>query len=168
MTWTDRVLKWIEPEDDPRNTVYGVLAAGLVIAAEDPATETYSRVVLATVVAVATYWLAHGYALWVGQRFRRTAEDGRSARGLIDALSHEWPLAEGAAVPLGALLIAWASGAPLTTGVPVAVWTAAAALVAFEIAGGLRRRLPARELLSNGAIGLALGSALVSVKLLLH
>ena len=118
---------------------------------------------------MATYWLAHGYAHWVGQRLlRRNADDGRSGRGLIDALRHEWPLAEGAAVPLSALLISWAAGAPLTTGVPAAVWTAGAALVVFEIAGGLRRRQQARELLTNGAIGLALGSALMTVKLLLH
>jgi hypothetical protein len=59
-------------------------------------------------------------------------------------------------------------GCTLTTGVATAVWTAAAALVAFETAGGLRRRQRARQLLTNAAIGLALGSALVTVKLLLH
>jgi hypothetical protein len=107
-----RLLKWVDPEDNPRNTIYGTLAAGLVIAAENPATETYRRVALATVVAVATYWLAHGYAHWVGERFRDDADGGRSATGLVAALSHEWPLAEGAAVPLSALLISWAAGAP--------------------------------------------------------
>ena len=168
MTWIERILKAIEPEDNPRNTIYGALAAGLLIAAEDPATETYSRVITATVLAVAVYWLAHAYAHWVGQRFRREVHHGSSARHLIGALTHEWPLAEGAAIPLAALLIAWAAGAPLTTGSPAAVWTAAAALVVFEIAGGLRRRLPARQLLANAVIGLALGGALITVKLLLH
>ena len=50
MTWAERILKGIEPEDNPRNTVYGALAAGLLAAAEDPGTETYPRVVTATVV----------------------------------------------------------------------------------------------------------------------
>jgi hypothetical protein len=168
MTWPDRILRWIEPEDNPANTVYGTLAAGLVIAAEDPTTESYPRVLTATVVAVATYWLAHGYAHWVGQRFRRHARDPRRVREFAGALGHEWPLAEGAAVPLTALLASWAAGAPLTTGVPVAVWTAAAALVAFEAAAGVRRRLPAAQLLANAAIGLALGAALLAVKLVLH
>lgn len=169
MTWSDRLLALIEPEDNPRSTIYGALAAGLVIAAEDPATETYPRVITATVVAVATYWLAHGYAHWVGQRFRQQdAHVGTSTGDLISALRHEWPLAEGAAIPLAALLICWAAGVSLARGVPGAVWTAAAMLVVFEAAGGLRRRLPPRQLLANTAIGLALGGAILAVKLLLH
>ena len=168
MTWPNRVLKWIEPEENPRNTIYGTLAAGLIIAAEDPTTETYPRVVTATLVAVATYWLAHAYAHWAGQRFGSNSGDDGSIRDLLTALGHEWPLAEGAGIPFAALLIAWATGAPLTTGVPVAVWNAAAALVVFEIAGGLRRRLAARQLLTNAGFGLVLGGALLAVKLLLH
>ena len=168
MSWPDRFLKWIEPEDNPRNTIYGALAAGFVIAAVDPARETYLRVTTATLIAVATYWLAHGYALWVDRRFRANTSMAGSIRDFGSALSHEWPLAEGAAIPFATLLIAWAARAPLTTGVPAAVGSAAAALVLFEIAGGLRRRLPAWQLLTNAAIGLALGAALFTVKLLLH
>ena len=168
MSWAERLVKWIEPEDNPRNTIYGALAAGFVIAAVDPARETYVRVTTATLIAVATYWLAHGYAHWVDQRFRATTHMGGSIRSVGSALSHEWPLAEGAAIPFATLLIAWAAGAPLTTGVPAALATAAAALVLFEIAAGLRRRLPPWQLLANAAIGLALGAALFTVKLLLH
>jgi hypothetical protein len=170
MTWPARLLKWIEPEDNPRNTIYGTIAAGLVIAAEDPATETYPRVLAATVVAVATYWVAHGYAHWVAVRFRRTAASDavRSAREFVDARIHEWPLAEGAAIPLAVLLIAWVTGAPLSAGDTAAVTTAAAALVMFELAGGLRRRLGPLQLVANGAVGLLLGAALFAVKSLLH
>ena len=168
MTWFDRVLKWIEPETNPRNTIYGTLAAGLVIAAEDPRTETYVRVVTATVTAVAIYWLAHGYADWVGHRLADGDRTGDSSSGLVAALRREWPLAEGAAIPFATLLVSWAVGAPLTTGVPAAVWSAAAALVLFETTAALRRRLPARQLLTNAGVGLALGGALLGIKLLLH
>jgi hypothetical protein len=166
MSRSARLLAWIEPEDNPGSTIYGVIAAGLVIAAENPATETYPKVLAATAVAVASYWLAHGYARWAGEWFRHRA--GRSIRHLAGTLAHEWPLAEGAAIPLAALLFAWPSGAPLTVGVLAAVWTAVAALVAFEVAGGLRRRLRGPQLLANAAVGLALGAALLAVKLLLH
>ena len=113
MSWQERVLTWIEPEDNPRNTIYGAIAAGLVIAAEDPTAETYPRVIAATLVAVATYWVAHAYAHWVADRFARpgTAETSRPSRELADALIHEWPLAEGAAIPVIALLVTWATGA---------------------------------------------------------
>lgn len=170
MTWPDRLLKWIEPEDNPRNTVYGTIAAGLVIAAADPATATYPRIIEATVVAVATYWVAHGYAHWLAERFRRGAapESARSAPGFLNALLHEWPLTEGAAVPLTALLIAWAADAPLTAAETAAVSTAAAALAMFELAGGLRRRLRPLQLLANAAVGLLLGAGLFAVKDLLH
>ena len=40
MSWRDRILKWVEPEDNPRGTIYGTIAAGLIIAAEDPSTAT--------------------------------------------------------------------------------------------------------------------------------
>lgn len=170
MSWPERLLKWIEPEDNPRNTIYGTIAAGLVIAAEDPTTETYPRVIAATAVAVATYWVAHGYAHWVAERFRRPAapDTARSAREFVDAFIHEWPLIEGAVTPLAALLIAWATGAPLTVGDTAAVSTAAATLVMFELAGGLRRRLQPLQLVANAAVGLLLGAALFAVKNLLH
>ena len=170
MTWADRLLKWIEPEDNPHNTIYGTIAAGLVVAAEDPATTTYRRVVIATVVAVVSYWLAHGYAHWAGERLRARggATERWTARDLGAALLHEWPLAEGAAIPLAALLVAWSGGVPLDAGVAAAVWTAAAALVAFEVAGGLRRRLRPLHLLANATVGAALGVALLTVKLVLH
>ena len=170
MTWPDRVLKWIEPEDNPRNTVYGTIAAGLVVAAEDPASETYPRVVIAVAVAVAVYWLAHGYVHWVDERLRRGDEDGDavSLRQFVVALTHEWPLAEGAAIPLAALLVTWAAGASLTAGVTATLATATAALVAFEVAGGLRRRLRPLPLLANATIGLVLGGALIGVKVVLH
>ncbi|HET6815982.1 MAG TPA: hypothetical protein VFH66_01985 [Mycobacteriales bacterium] len=168
MNLPERLYKWIEPERNPQNTVYGTIAAGLIVAAEDPSAETYPRVVTATVIAVASYWLAHGYAHWLGQRFGPDGPRDRAGRALVGALGEEWPLAEGAAIPLVALLVAWGAGATLTIAMQAAVWTAAAAVIVFEIVGGLRRRLPAGQLLANATIGLALACGLLSVKLLLH
>ncbi len=166
MTGLDRVLKWIEPEDNPRNTIYGTIAAGLVIAAEDPKSTSYPRVIVATLIAVAAYWLAHSYAHWVAERFGRRAPS--SARDFGHALRHEWPLAEGAAVPVAALAIAWAVGAPLTTGDTAALSAALAALFMFEVAGGLRRKVKPRQLLANALVALALGATLFAVKNVLH
>lgn len=170
MTWQDRVLRWIEPEDNPSGTIYGTIAAGLVVAAQEPAGETYPRVLVATAVAVGSVWLAHGYAQWAGERLRRRgrADELSSARRLSRTLLHEWPIIEGGAIPLAALLVAWVLGAPLPTAILADVWTAAAALVAFEVAAGLRQRLRALPLLTNAAVGLVLGLTLFAVKMLLH
>ncbi len=169
MNWRDRVLKWVEPEDNPSGTIYGTIAAGLVVAAEKPADETYPRVLVAVAVAVGSVWLAHTYARWAGERLRRGVDrdDGSSARRLGRALTHEWPIIEGGAIPLTALLIAWALGAPLPTAIAADLGIAAAALVAFELAGGLRQRLRPLRLLANAGVGLVLGLTLFAVKMLL-
>ncbi len=170
MNWRDRVLKAIEPEDNPRGTIYGTIAVGLVIAAEEPSKETYLRVLIAAAVAVVTYWLAHGYAAWVGERLRQGTDpdQGWSIRRLGHALRDEWPIIEGGAIPLAVLLVAWAVGAPLATAITADLWAAAGALAAFELAGGLRQRLRPSHLLANAAFGLLLGAALFGVKVLLH
>jgi len=169
VSWRDRVLKWVEPEDNPSGTIYGTIAAGLVVAAEKPAGETYPRVLVAIAVAVASVWLAHGYAHWAGERLKRggDGDDRSSARTLIRALATEWPIIEGGAIPFTALIIAWALGASLPTAIAVDLATAAAALVAFELAGGLRQRQRPVRLLANAAVGLVLGLALFVVKMLL-
>ncbi len=170
MKWRDRVLKWFEPEANPRGTIYGTIAAGLVIAAEEPTKETYPRVLIAVAVAVTSYWLAHGYAQWADERLRGGGDpdEGWSARRLGHALRNEWPIIEGGAIPMVVLLIGWAVGAPLPTTITTDLWTAAAALAAFELAGGLRQRLRPLHLLANAALGLVLGLALFGVKVLLH
>lgn len=170
MRWYDRVLKWIEPEDNPRGTIYGTIAVGLVVAAEDPTKETYPRVLIAAAIAVMTYWLAHGYAHWAGDRLRqnRRPDAGWRGRRLVRALGNEWPIVEGGAIPLAALLVAWIAGAPLPTAITADLGTAAAALAAFELAGGLRQRLPPLHLLANAAVALMLGLALFGVKAILH
>ncbi|HET8561571.1 MAG TPA: hypothetical protein VFL69_13700 [Marmoricola sp.] len=171
MRFDDRLLKWIEPEDNPRTTVYGTIASGLVIAAADPTTTNYSSIVLATSVAVASYWVAHGYAHWVGERLERNDSPGsarRSRHRLAQALAHEWPLAEGASIPLLALVVTWATGATLAVAETVALASATAALAAFEVAAGLRRHVRPPQLLANAAVGLLLGSALFAVKNVLH
>jgi hypothetical protein len=163
-----RIVKWIEPEVNPSATIYGTIAVGLVIAAEDPAKETYPRVILAAAVTVAMYWLAHGYADWLTRRLRDGSTPGTAPPGLLRSLRDEWPLVEGASVPVLALVLAWGVGVDLSTGVAAGLWTAAGALVAFEFVAGMRGQLSAGHLVGNAVIGAALGGALFAVKLLLH
>ena len=152
---------------NPTAAVYGVLAVGLLLAAEDPATETYPKVVIAELLTITGYWIAHGYALWLGERLHAPA--GRSGfRDGRRALVHEAALVEGALLPLAAVLVAWAVGARLSTAVLAGLWTAAAAVVAGELIAGSRRAAPAGELAVGALMGLALAGLLFGVRFVLH
>jgi hypothetical protein len=74
----------------------------------------------------------------------------------------------GAAVPLGALLLAWAAGADLQTGVTAAVWSAVGGVIAFELAAGMRSRATRGELAFELGVGVAMGLAIIAVKVVLH
>ena len=169
--WLDRFLRWIDPEKNPAATVYGTFAVGLLLAAEDPARETYLRVITATLLSVAGYWLAHSYAVWLGRRFGRSSADGSTSHQLVSfgrVLAREFPLVEGALAPVAVLLGVWVLGVRLTDAVVAGIWTAAVVVLAVELAAGIRRRLPFPQLLANALVGALLAAALFGVKSVLH
>jgi hypothetical protein len=161
-----RVLVWIEPEDNPSAVVYGTIAVGLLIAAEEPAVVTYPRVVVASALAVVLYWLAHAYATLLGSRL----VDPRppTAQQVAAALRLEWAVVKGAAAPLVALLVAWVAGVSLAAAVWAALWVCVGALVAFEVIAGVRARLPGGQVAGSAALGATIGAGLLLLKALLH
>jgi hypothetical protein len=162
----DRVVRWIEPEANPSSVVYGVIAVGLLLAAEEPYGKTYLSVVAATAVTVGLYWLAHAYAFLLGERLTQPRPWAMHRVG--QALQHEWAIVKGAATPVVALVLCWLLGVPLARGVSAALWTTIAALIAFELAVAARARLRGLALVANIAVGAALGAGLLIVKSLLH
>ena len=65
------------------------------------------------------YWLAHSYAEYTGERLSDSEHFTFGA--YVSARGRELSVLYGAAVPLLALLICWAAGAPLSTGVAIGV-----------------------------------------------
>ncbi len=154
------------PEENPAGVVYGVIVIGALLAAESDRHESYGAAVGSAAIATTLYWLAHGYTAVLGQRLR---EGGRlTGRALWRALVHDWAIIRGAAIPLLALLIAWAAGAGQREGVTAAVWTAAVSLVAFELAAGIRSKASPGELTIEVGVGIAMGLAILSLKVILH
>lgn len=47
-----RVMRRVEPEDNPSAVVYGTIAVGLLLAEENPAAETYARVAESSAAAM--------------------------------------------------------------------------------------------------------------------
>ena len=162
----ERLARWIDSGGNPSGVVYGVIAVGLLIAAEDPAVETYPRLVEATIVAITLYWVAHGYATILGQRV--TTGRPASRHDIMNAFIRESALAWGATMPLLALLASWLIGARLGTAVTAALSTAALTLCIFEVVAGIRADLSRIALAGNAIVGAGLGAALFAVKSILY
>jgi hypothetical protein len=161
-----RIADRIIPEENPAGVVYGIIVIGALLAAESGRHETYLDTLASALIAAALYWFAHAYANVLGSRL---AEQQRlSAAALAHALAHDWAIIRGAALPLGVLAIAWASGVAQQTAVTVALWSAIASLIAFELSAGIRAGASRRELALEGSVGAAMGIAILALKIVLH
>ncbi len=164
--WIGRGIDWISPEENPASVIYGVIAIGALLAAESGLHESYLDTAGSAVIALSLYWLAHAYARVLGHRLQ--THERLSAKGLGRALLENWTIARGACIPLLALLLAWAVGAAQATGVEVALWTAVASLIAFELLAGIRARATPGELVLEAGVGITMGLAILLLKVVLH
>jgi len=160
------VLRWIEPEDNPSGVVYGTLAVGAVLAAESTRRETFADTVIATLLVLTLYWVAHTYATVVGRRL--TTRQSLSARGLWEALVHEAAILKGAALPIAVLGALWGAGVSLDTAVVAALWTSALALTLFEIVATVRSHGTGAQRALQILLGMALGGGILLVRAVLH
>jgi hypothetical protein len=148
-----------------------VIVIGALLAAESGSHESYLDTVGSAAIALWLYWLAHAYADLLGHRLQ--THERLSARALVRAFLDESAILTGASLPLLALLLAWALGAAQTTGVAAALWTSVASLIAFELLAGIRARagrspIGPGELVLEGGVGLAMGLAIIALKVILH
>jgi len=164
--WVHRAADRIVPTENPSRVVYGIVVVGALLAAEGGLHETHLDTITSALLAVGVYWLAHAYASVLG---RRLATSGRLTPGMLwRALKSEWAIVKGAAIPLVALTIAWGAGASQEGAVTVALWSAVASLVGFELAAGVRSDATPGELALEVGVGLAMGLAIIAIKVVLH
>lgn len=112
------------------------------------------------------YWLAHSYSNLLGHRLR--SGEQLTLRTLAQALAHDWAIVRGAGLPLVPLLALWAFGTSQETAVEVALWTAVACLLGFEILAGVRGHAKAPELALQAGVGLTIGLAITALRVILH
>ena len=146
--------------------IYGLLAMGALFASESASSETYGETVAAVAMAVVLIWLAHGYAEFASSRLRSSKRVTGS--DFARTMAREVWILVGASVPLIAVLISWASGASLTTGVIAGLWTVAATIVSLEVISGRRAKLTGRQLVLQAAIGAGLGVLVLAMRVILH
>lgn len=154
--------KRLVPAPNAGGFVFGVITIGALMAAESGRHESYPDLVLSALVAMMLYWLAHAYAELLGHRL--TTGEPLSARTLGSALVHDWAIVRGAAIPLLALVIAWAAGASRESGVTAALRTAVVTIVVFELLAGIRARSTPVELLLKVGVGVMMGIAILALK----
>jgi hypothetical protein len=146
--------------------IYGTITAGALIAAEFARRETYPRTIAALAIALALYWLAHGYAADADTSIRE--KKPLTLGGFGSALLHELPILIGAAVPLIVIVIFGLAGAKLSTGITAGLWTAAATITTIELTAALRAGARGAELAIQAVLGVALGLLVPAINAVLH
>lgn len=159
-------METFSPRENPARAIYGVVVIGALMAAESGHHESYLDALLSAAIAASIYWLAHAYAEVLARRLRTRRR--LSPGALREALAHERALLAGAALPMAALAVAGLSGADAETAVTAALWTSVAALAVLEGVAGVRAGASRGELAIEVAVGLALGVAIIALKIILH
>ncbi len=162
----ERAAEWLVPRENPSGAVYGVIVIGALLAAESGSHDSHLETLASAAIAAALYWLAHAYSGLLGRRL--AGIERLTPRALWRSLAYDWALIRGAAIPLIALVLAWLLGASQETSVNVALWSAVASLLALELIAGLRSRAGRGELVLQAAVGLAMGLAIIALKIVLH
>ena len=141
------------------------MTVGAVIAAESAKATDTPREIAATVTVVILYWLAHSYAVLLGQRL----DTGRHISWSVvwHALVKEWAIVRGASVPVLAMLTTWALGYSINAVEWAGLITVTVLLVLFEIAAGLRSKLSTLGVFVQSLVGVGLGVGIMLVRALL-
>ena len=142
---------------NPAAAIYGVITVGALLAAEGGGDDTYAETLIALLLAISMYWIAHAYSAYVGGRF--TEGERVTGPGLLDALVEEIPILAGAALPLLVVVAFGIGGAALGTAITAGVWASAATIAGLEVFSALRAELKGRDLAIQCAIGIGLGSS---------
>jgi hypothetical protein len=139
---------------------------GALLAAESGRKETYAETFASALIAAGLYWMAHAYATVLGRRV--TTREPLTPRALTRGLLHDWALVRGAAIPLLALLVAWATGSSQQTAVDVALYTVVASLIGFEVLAGLLTQSTRAELVVEVGVGVTMGLGVLALQIVLH
>jgi hypothetical protein len=151
---------------DFRAAIYGTISVGALLAAESAGQESYLDTVIAVVLTLLLYVLAHTYSEYTAERMRRKEELNLGAL-VRTARSEAW-LLPGAGVPLLAVLIGWIAGASLDTSVSAAVWTSGGMVMLFEVGFAVRADAPRHEVAVQATVGALLGLLVIALRYVLH
>ncbi len=149
-----------------RALVYGVITVGALLGAESGAHETYAKTVIAVVIALLLYWLAHSYSELLGRRLQEGTP--LTLPTLAETMRSELSILTGAVVPLVVVLGFWAARANLITAVDAGARTSALMILLIEVVAGVRAHLTGKELAKQASIGAVVGIGVLAVNVILR
>ena len=161
-----RIAGWVLPERYPEGAVYGLITVGALLAAESGLKDTYPETLGSLAIAMVLYWFAHAYADVLGLRLSERRRLGWGE--LWQTFAQDWSIVRGAALPMLAVVVAWAIGASQADAVNAGVWAVVGSLIVFELAAGVRSKAKPVELAFDVSVGTALGLGILVLRVLLH
>ena len=161
----ERLVHFVDPEDNPSGVVYGIITVGAVLAAESVHPASVWGDIGATVIVLLVYWMAHSYSALFGLRLNnREAWSWTLARS---TMRREWAIVRGASGPIFVMLILALSGQRSLHVVLGGLIASLVLLVLFEVLAGFRARLGLGELLVQAAMSVLLGLLILLARALL-
>jgi hypothetical protein len=151
---------------NPTAAVSGTIIADSVLATESARRTSLRDLVLAELVTVIVYWLAHVYAEFLGAPTGAIRQAGR--RRLVTAMAHEWPIVTASFVPLTAVLLASLAGTSIQTATLAGMWAGVGALVLWGQVAGRRHGARRWTALAYGLVAGVFGFTLILLRVLLH
>ena len=159
------VIAALSPEKNLSGAIYGTITAGALLAVESSYRQTLAQAVSALATTLVLYWLAHTYASLLEQRVRSGTR--WTPKGFVKGLLHEWPIVQGAFIPMVVLVAVAVAGASVRAAEYAALASSAVLLLGLEVLAGRRARLGRAEAAVDVAVGVVLGLGLIAVKALL-
>ena len=149
------------------SAIYGTVLAIALIAAYSAEEDLDALLIaVALLVTLCVFWLAHTQAELVAVRYAVAHPLTREERR--DALRHGWPMVEAGFPPALGLLLGAVGLVKDSTAVNIALAIGVAELAAWGIAVGRRERLGTLGTIGVTAANVALGLAVVGLKLVIH
>ncbi|GEL19776.1 hypothetical protein [Pseudonocardia asaccharolytica] len=151
---------------NPSRLLYGAVVSSAVLAVVGEHGETAPQVLLAVVLVLTVYWLAHVYVETLAGRLGAPARGPR--QDLWWAWRHEAPILLGGVPALLVLAVSFLLGASVSTATNVALWVTVALLAGAGYLGGYRTGRTGWRLLADTLVVALIGVLTILLKTLLH
>jgi hypothetical protein len=161
-----RLGKFLDPQDEPAEVIYGTLLAGVVLATKAGKGISGNAVLWTAVAALVFYWLAHAYADILGEQMSTRVRPGWHEVGhwaMVNAHRLRASL-----IPVVVFEIVRIFQGSVNVSVLTALWITVLLLAGWGMAASYRSGSRGLSLAVETLVGAALGLLVVGLKILYY